>query len=59
MSYLVCVSIESILDSEFINDKIFTKENLMKVISNTINYIWGKSVSGEYIIIIRETEDKD
>ena len=59
ISYLVCVSIESILDSEFINDEIFTKENLMKVISNTINYIWGKSVSSEYIIIIRETEDKD
>ena len=59
ISNLICVSIESILESEFINDEIFTKENLMNMISNTIYYIWEKSVSTECIIIIRETEDKD
>ena len=57
MSYLVCVSIESILESEFINDDIFIKENLMNMISNTINYIWLKSLDGEDdIIVIRETK---
>jgi len=51
------VSIESILESEFINDDIFIKENLMNMISNTINYIWLKSLDGEDdIIVIRETK---
>ena len=60
MAYLVSVSIESILESEFINDDIFIKENLINVISNTINYIWLKSVVAECdIIIIRETGDKE
>ena len=59
MTYLVCVSIESILESEFINDDIFIKENLINMISNTIYYIWEKSVMADYIIIIRETEDRD
>ena len=57
-SSLFCVSIESILECDCINDEIFTKENLINMIFNTIDVIWDREVLHDDIIIIKEIEEE-